>query len=78
MASSAVVLDEDLVRRDLTINAMAMDASGRVIDPVGGRRDLEDKLLRHVSSAFQEDPVRILRAARFALTNWVLQLPRKL
>jgi tRNA nucleotidyltransferase (CCA-adding enzyme) len=64
--SPAVTLEDDLKRRDLTINAMAEDASGRVIDPYGGLRDLEARLLRHVSPAFSEDPVRILRVARFA------------
>jgi tRNA nucleotidyltransferase (CCA-adding enzyme) len=64
--SPAVTLEEDLKRRDLTINAMAEDPSGEIIDPYGGRRDLEARLLRHVSDAFIEDPVRILRVARFA------------
>jgi len=64
--SPEVTLEDDLRRRDLTINAMAEDGDGRVIDPYGGRRDLESKLLRHVSEAFVEDPVRILRVARFA------------
>ena len=62
----SVTLDEDLGRRDLTINAMAQDERGVVVDPHGGRRDLIDKVLRHVSPAFVEDPVRILRVARFA------------
>ena len=61
-----VTLEEDLIRRDLTINAMARGADGILIDPHGGRADLERKLLRHVSPAFAEDPVRILRLARFA------------
>ncbi|GAB4352807.1 MAG: multifunctional CCA addition/repair protein [Gammaproteobacteria bacterium] len=61
-----VTLEEDLQRRDLTINAMARDERGRLIDPYGGERDLEARLLRHVSPAFKEDPVRILRVARFA------------
>ena len=61
-----VTLEEDLKRRDLTINAMAETPSGEVIDPYGGRQDLEARLLRHVSEAFVEDPVRILRVARFA------------
>ena len=61
-----VTLEEDLTRRDLTINAMAEDADGNLIDPYGGRRDLGEKTLRHVSPAFREDPVRILRVARFA------------
>ena len=61
-----VTLEEDLARRDLTINAMAEDADGRLIDPYGGKRDLGERTLRHVSPAFREDPVRILRVARFA------------
>src|SRR5215469_15268121 len=61
-----VTLEEDLRRRDLTINAMAEDQHGALIDPYGGRADLEARLLRHVSEAFVEDPVRILRVARFA------------
>jgi tRNA nucleotidyltransferase (CCA-adding enzyme) len=64
--SPDVTLADDLRRRDLTINAMAEDGAGNVIDPYGGQRDLELKLLRHVSDAFVEDPVRILRVARFA------------
>src|SRR5688572_14314959 len=64
--SPSVTLEDDLRRRDLTINAMAEDAEGRVIDPYGGLRDLDARLLRHVSEAFSEDPVRILRVARFA------------
>ncbi|MDJ0710058.1 MAG: multifunctional CCA addition/repair protein [Woeseiaceae bacterium] len=64
--SPEVTIEEDLERRDLTINALAKDADGNLIDPWGGLRDLEDKLLRHVSDAFIEDPVRILRVARFA------------
>jgi tRNA nucleotidyltransferase (CCA-adding enzyme) len=64
--SPAVTLEDDLRRRDLTINAMAEDDAGRVIDPYGGQRDLDARLLRHVSDAFAEDPVRILRVARFA------------
>lgn len=65
-SSPAVTLEDDLRRRDLTINAMAEDAAGNVIDPYGGKRDLEARRLRHVSAAFAEDPVRILRVARFA------------
>ena len=61
-----VTLEDDLRRRDLTINAMAETPAGEVVDPYGGRRDLEARLLRHVSEAFVEDPVRILRVARFA------------
>ena len=64
--SPHVTLEDDLRRRDLTINAMAEDADGNIIDPHGGRRDLDARLLRHVSEAFAEDPVRILRVARFA------------
>ena len=62
----AVTLEQDLERRDLTINAMAEDEEGRLIDPYGGARDLEARVLRHVSQAFAEDPVRVLRVARFA------------
>ncbi len=65
-AAPEVTLEDDLRRRDLTINAMAEDAAGRVIDPYGGQADLHDRILRHVSPAFAEDPVRILRVARFA------------
>lgn len=65
-AAPEVTLEQDLQRRDLTINAMALDSTGRLIDPFGGQRDLEQRLLRHVSPAFAEDPVRILRLARFA------------
>ncbi|EPN9987126.1 TPA: multifunctional CCA addition/repair protein [Vibrio cholerae] len=61
-----VTLEEDLQRRDLTINAMAQDNSGQLIDPYGGQRDLAAKVLRHVSPAFVEDPLRVLRVARFA------------
>jgi tRNA nucleotidyltransferase (CCA-adding enzyme) len=61
-----VTLEDDLIRRDLTINAMAEDEQGTIIDPYNGQQDLTDKLLRHVSPAFAEDPVRILRIARFA------------
>lgn len=65
-ASPEVTLEQDLARRDLSINAMAQDANGSVIDPYGGQADLAAKVLRHVSPAFAEDPVRILRLARFA------------
>jgi tRNA nucleotidyltransferase (CCA-adding enzyme) len=61
-----VTLEEDLARRDLTINAIAKAEDGTLLDPYGGRRDLEARLLRHVSAAFIEDPVRVLRVARFA------------
>ncbi|AWL29414.1 multifunctional CCA addition/repair protein [Acinetobacter defluvii] len=62
----AVTLEEDLIRRDLTINAIAMDAEGQVFDPYHGQDDLNNKILRHVSIAFAEDPLRVLRVARFA------------
>jgi tRNA nucleotidyltransferase (CCA-adding enzyme) len=62
----SVTLEEDLQRRDLTINAMAQDTDGSIIDPYGGRADLEQRVLRHVSEAFVEDPLRVLRTARFA------------
>ena len=61
-----VTLEEDLVRRDLTINAMAQDAHGVIVDPFGGQQDIRARIFRHVSDAFAEDPVRILRLARFA------------
>lgn len=64
--SASVTLEEDLLRRDLTINAMAQDADGNIIDPYGGRADLAACRLRHVSAAFAEDPLRILRIARFS------------
>ena len=64
--SADVTLEQDLRRRDLTINAMAESPTGEIIDPFGGRRDLEARVLRHVSDAFIEDPVRIVRVARFA------------
>ncbi|MER2096111.1 MAG: multifunctional CCA addition/repair protein [Pseudomonas qingdaonensis] len=65
-ASPEVTLEEDLVRRDLTINAMAEDEQGRITDPYNGQQDLQDRILRHVSPAFAEDPLRVLRVARFA------------
>jgi tRNA nucleotidyltransferase (CCA-adding enzyme) len=65
-AAPDVTLEEDLLRRDLTINAMAEDAAGQIVDPYGGQVDLAAKRFRHVSEAFAEDPVRILRVARFA------------
>ncbi len=86
-ASPSVTLEEDLLRRDLTINAIAKSKSGELIDPYGGQRDLAAKLLRHVSSAFTEDPLRVLRVARFAATfhhlgftiaNETLQLMRRI
>lgn len=65
-ADPTVTLEADLARRDLTINAMAEDADGNIIDPFDGQSDLNNQLLRHVSPAFVEDPVRVLRLARFA------------
>ena len=65
-ASPDVTLEEDLARRDLTINAIAQDEHGQRTDPYGGERDIANKVLRHVTDAFREDPVRILRLARFA------------
>lgn len=65
-ASPEITLEEDLQRRDLTINAMAEDQDGKLIDPHNGQQDLENRILRHVSDAFAEDPVRVLRIARFA------------
>lgn len=65
-ADPDVTLEEDLARRDLTINAIAEDEQGQLVDPYGGARDIEQRILRHVSPAFVEDPVRLLRVARFA------------
>lgn len=65
-AQPDVTLEQDLERRDLTINAIAQSKTGKLIDPWGGKRDLEQRVLRHVSPAFAEDPLRVLRAARFA------------
>jgi tRNA nucleotidyltransferase (CCA-adding enzyme) len=65
-ASPEVTLEEDLARRDLTINSMAEDTDGNIFDPFNGQADLQNKILRHVSPAFVEDPVRVLRLARFA------------
>ena len=64
--SPDVTLEQDLIRRDLTINAIAQDASGQIFDPYGGQQDLAHRLLRHISPAFSEDPLRVLRVARFA------------
>ncbi|MBF7073083.1 multifunctional CCA addition/repair protein [Glaciecola sp. MH2013] len=64
-ANSTVSLEEDLARRDLTVNSMAMDAKGQLIDPFNGQQDLKNKVLKHTTAAFQEDPVRVLRVARF-------------
>ncbi len=65
-AEADVTLEQDLARRDLTINAIAEDPDGHIIDPFNGQQDLQDRILRHVSPAFVEDPVRVLRIARFA------------
>jgi tRNA nucleotidyltransferase (CCA-adding enzyme) len=65
-AEPNVTLEQDLARRDLTVNAMAQNGNGRIIDPFDGRSDLRQRVLRHVTEAFREDPVRILRVARFA------------
>jgi len=67
-ATPSVTLEEDLLRRDLTINAIAKDTDGSLTDPFGGLQDLEKKVLRHVSDAFTEDPLRVLRVARFKAT----------
>lgn len=64
--SPKITLEQDLIRRDLTINAMAQSENGEIIDPYGGKQDLDNRLLRHISSAFAEDPLRVLRVARFA------------
>lgn len=65
-ASKDVTIEQDLLRRDLTINAIAQDLDGNLVDPYNGQADLKNKLLRHVSPAFSEDPLRVLRVARFA------------
>ncbi|MEE4243840.1 MAG: multifunctional CCA addition/repair protein [Kangiellaceae bacterium] len=84
---SDVTLEQDLIRRDLTVNAMAMTEDGAVIDPYNGRKDLANRILRHVSDAFIEDPLRVLRVARFAaryhtlgftVAEETLQLMRKM
>ena len=64
--SPTITLEQDLIRRDLTINAMAQSEEGKIIDPYGGKQDLENRILRHISPAFSEDPLRVLRVARFA------------
>lgn len=64
--SPTITLEQDLIRRDLTINAMAQRKDGEIIDPYGGKQDLENRILRHISPAFSEDPLRVLRVARFA------------
>ena len=65
-AEPDVTIEQDLLRRDLTINAMAKSKTGKIVDPYNGQQDLENRVLRHVSSAFVEDPLRVLRVARFA------------
>lgn len=65
-AVPTTTLEEDLMRRDLTVNAIAQDSAGQLIDPYGGIADLNNRLLRHISAAFAEDPLRVLRVARFA------------
>jgi len=65
-ASEHVTIEDDLLRRDLTVNAMALKANGEIIDPYNGQKDIENRILRHVSQAFTEDPLRVLRVARFA------------
>ncbi|VFT74882.1 tRNA nucleotidyltransferase [Klebsiella aerogenes] len=74
-----VTLEADLLRRDLTVNALAQDADGTIIDPYGGQNDLRLRLLRHVSPAFSEDPLRVLRVARFAAryAHLAFALPKK-
>ena len=67
-----ITLEEDLSRRDLTINAIAEDSDGNLIDPYQGQKDLQKKILRHISPAFAEDPLRVLRVARFAAKFWKL------
>lgn len=64
--SPTITLEQDLIRRDLTINAMAQSEDGEIIDPYGGKQDLENRILHHISPAFSEDPLRVLRVARFA------------
>lgn len=71
-SSQGIALEEDLLRRDLTINAMAMDPNQQIIDPFNGQQDLQNRVLRHVSDAFQEDPLRVLRVARFAARYYSL------
>lgn len=71
-ADKSVTLEEDLLRRDLTVNAIAQEDNGQLIDPYGGVNDLNNRILRHVSEAFREDPLRVLRVARFAATLYPL------
>ena len=76
-AAPDVTLEQDLERRDLTMNAIASGDDGELIDPFGGAEDIQQRLLRHVSPAFAEDPLRVLRTARFAAVTiiWDSQLP---
>ena len=67
-----ISLEEDLLRRDLTINAIAEDEHGNLTDPYGGLDDIKNRILRHISPAFSEDPLRVLRVARFAARFWHL------
>jgi tRNA nucleotidyltransferase (CCA-adding enzyme) len=71
-STPSITLEDDLARRDLTINAIAEDSDGKLIDYHHGLKDLEDKVLRHISPAFSEDPLRVLRVARFAARYWKL------
>ena len=71
-SSPEITLEQDLQRRDLTINAIAQNEHGELIDPYGGQRDIQQRILRHVSPAFAEDPLRVLRVARFAARFWAL------
>ena len=71
-SSPEITLEQDLQRRDLTINAIAQNEQGELIDPYGGQRDIQQRILRHVSPAFSEDPLRVLRVARFAARFWAL------
>lgn len=71
-SSPSITLEEDLLRRDLTINAIAEDEHGNLTDPYGGQKDLQNRILRHISPAFSEDPLRVLRVARFAARFWDL------
>lgn len=66
VSTESVTIEEDLARRDLTINSMAMDEDGKIVDPYGGRKDLHNRVLRHTTDAFAEDPLRVMRLARFA------------
>ena len=63
--SKHITLEDDLKRRDLTINSMAMDKDGNIIDPFNGQRDIKDEIFRHTSKAFIDDPLRVIRLARF-------------